>query len=377
MTTAAVRVPFVDLRAQDAPIRAEIETEIRRVIDEAAFVLGPAVGRFEQAFAAFLGVRHVVGVANGTDALYLALAGLGVGAGDEVIVPANTFVATAEAVVHTGARPVLVDADPRTCTIDPNAIRAALTPRVRAIMPVHLYGRAADLAPILEIADRHGLDVLEDAAQAQGAIYRDRRVGGWGRAAGFSFYPAKNLGAYGDAGAVVTNDDRVATTVRKLGNHGGLEKYRHDLPGHTSRLDSLQAAVLSVKLPHLDRWTRLRRETAERYDHLLADTPGIVTPAAAEAGAHVYHLYVIQVTRGSRDELQAYLATHGIETSIHYPQPLHLTPALSRLGYRRGAFPVAERLAESVLSLPMYPGLGAEQVDLVVERIREYMRAHA
>jgi dTDP-4-amino-4,6-dideoxygalactose transaminase len=202
-------------------------------------------------------------------------------------------------------------------------------------------------------------------------------VGGWGHAAGFSFYPAKNLGAYGDAGAVTTNDDQVATTVRKLGNHGGLEKYRHDLPGYTSRLDTLQAAVLSVKLPHLDAWTRMRREVAGRYDRLLADVPGIIAPAATGAGAHVYHLYVIQVTQGNRDEVRAYLAAQGIETGIHYPQPLHLTPALSRLGYRRGAFPVAERLAESVLSLPMYPGLGATQVEVVVERLRDYMRAHA
>lgn len=369
----AVKVPFVDLRRQDEAIRSTIEAEIRRVIDEAAFVQGPHVERFERSFGDFLGVKHVVGVANGTDALFLALKALGVGAGDEVIIPANTFIATAEAVIHAGARPVLVDANPRTYNIAVDRIEAALTPKAKAIIPVHLYGQPADMGPILELAERCRLYVIEDAAQAQGAEYRGRRAGAWGHVACFSFYPAKNLGAYGDAGAVVTNDDRVALAVRKLGNHGGVKKYHHDLVGCNSRLDALQAAVLSVKLGHLDRWNLMRQDSARVYDRLLADVQGIITPTVLDGVRHVYHLYVVRLTRGSRDGLRAYLDDQGVQSGIHYPHPLHLTAALSGLGYRRGEFPVAERCADTVLSLPMFPGLEVEQIQFVVEQIRNYL----
>jgi len=371
----AVKVPFVDLKRQDAAIRDEIEAAMRRVIDDAAFIQGPYVERFEHAFAGFLGARHVVGVANGTDALLLALKALGIGAGDEVIIPANTFIATAEAAMHLGARPVLVDADPRTYNIAVDRIEGALTPRTKAIIPVHLYGQPADMGPILELAARYGVFVVEDAAQAQGAEYHGRRAGTLGHVACFSFYPAKNLGAYGDAGAVVTGDDRVASAVRRLGNHGGIEKYRHDLPGYNSRLDALQAAVLTVKLGQLDRWNQMRRDSARSYDRVLGSRSGVTLPEVQDGVRHVYHLYVVRVPQRTRDGLRAHLSAQGIQTGIHYPNPLHLTPAMSDLGYRRGAFPVAEQCAETVLSLPMYPGLEPGQIEFVAEQIRIYFTA--
>jgi dTDP-4-amino-4,6-dideoxygalactose transaminase len=372
----AVMVPFVDLRAQYATIREEIEASFRRVLEDASFIQGPDVAQFEEKFASYLGAKHAVGVANGTDALLLTLKALGIGNGDEVLIPANTFVATAEAIVHAGARPILVDISPETYTIDVHQIEDRLTSRTKAIIPVHLYGQPADLGPILTIAETHGIPVIEDAAQAHGAEYGGRRVGAWGRAACFSFYPAKNLGAYGDAGAVVTNDDHVALAVRKLRDHGGVDKYRHDLVGYNSRLDTLQAAVLLVKLKHLDGWNQMRRQHARLYDELLATIPGIVTPARVEKASHVYHLYVIRVGRGHRDELQRYLHARGIHTSIHYPAPVHLTAAFADR-YPHEHHPVAERCANEILSLPMYPELERKQIHYVHEQISKYMQAYA
>jgi dTDP-4-amino-4,6-dideoxygalactose transaminase len=372
---AAVKVPFVDLRAQYATIREEVSATWEQVLDHAAFILGPEVARFEEQFADFQGVNHVVGVGNGTDALVLALRALGIGPGDDVVIPANTFAATAEAIIHAGARPVLVDVDLQTYNIDVHQIERHITSRTKAIVPVHLYGQPADLGPILAIAKDHALHVVEDAAQAHGATYRGRRVGSWGDAAVFSFYPAKNLGAYGDAGAVATNSDQVELIVRKLRDHGGTSRYQHDLVGYNSRLDTLQAGVLLVKLKHLDEWNRRRREHAQIYDTLLSAIPGIIIPAVLEEAAHVYHLYVIRVQRGRRDDLRRHLQEHGIQTGIHYPHPLHLTPSFKDLRDNETQFPVAERCAREILSLPMYPELERNQIGYVAEQILNYMTA--
>lgn len=372
-----MRVPFVDLKVQYEAIREELEREFQKVFEKTAFIMGPALAEFEEAFARYCRVKHAIGVANGTDALLLALKALGIGPGDEVITAVNTFIATAEAIVHAGATPVFVDCDPQTYNINVKQLEAKITPRTKAIIPVHLYGQPADMDPILELAKNRGLYVIEDAAQAHGATYRGRKAGSMSQIACFSFYPAKNLGAYGDAGAVVTNDDAIALTVRKLRDHGGVEKYQHDLVGYNSRLDTLQAAVLLVKLKYLDAWNRRRQENAQLYDALLAEVPGIVTPNVLEGATHVYHLYVIRVERGSRDELQRFLRERGVHTGVHYPRPLHLTPAFGYLGYRMGDFPVAERYASQILSLPMYPELTREQIEYVVECIDEYARRYA
>lgn len=377
MTTAsATRVLLVDLRAQYAKIREEIEAGVHRVLQNADFIMGSEVRSFEQEFATYLGVKHVIGVANGTDALLLSLKALAIGPGDDVIVPANTFVATAEAVIHAGAHPVFVDINSETYTIDVEQIEGRITPRTKAIIPVHLYGQPAEMRRILEIAETHRLYVIEDAAQAHGVAYRGRKVGSWGHMACFSFYPSKNLGAYGDAGAVATNDDQIALVVRKLRDHGGTEKYVHDCVGYNSRLDTLQAAVLLVKLKHLDKWNDMRRGNAQIYNELLSEVPGIVLPAALERAGHVYYLYVIRVDRGSRDGLRQYLEEQGIRTGIHYPTPVHLTPALGHLGHRNGEFPVAERCAGKILSLPMYPELERRQIEYVADHIRSYIRSY-
>jgi dTDP-4-amino-4,6-dideoxygalactose transaminase len=375
MTSVApkTRVPFVDLRAQYAAIRDEIDGALHAVIERGAFILGEEVAAFERAFASFCGAREAVGVGNGTDALVLALKAVGVRAGDEVITAANTFVATAEAIVHAGAAPVLVDAAPLTYTLDPTRLEAAITPRTRAIIPVHLYGQAADMDPLTEIAHRHGLAVIEDASQAHGAAYRGRRVGGLGDAACFSFYPSKNLGAYGDAGAVVTNDAGVALRLRRLRDHGGLTHYQHEIIGHNSRMDALQWAVLTVKLRHLEEWNRLRGEHAQLYTRLLANLPGVVTPAIGDGCTHVFHLYVIALVSGDRDALRTYLLDRGVQTGIHYPAPVHLTEAFRGLGYPIGTFPVAEQAARQIVSLPMFPELSPDAVAHVVGAISEFL----
>jgi dTDP-4-amino-4,6-dideoxygalactose transaminase len=361
-------IPFVDLQAQYRSIRSEIDEAVGRVLSNASFVLGREVAAFEEAFGSYIGARFCIGVSNGTAAIQLALTACGIGAGDEVIVPANTFFATAEAVSTAGATPVFVDADAVSYTIDVRQIEDAITPATRAIIPVHLYGQAADLDPILEIARRHNLIVIEDAAQAHGARYKGRRVGTFGQAATFSFYPGKNLGAYGEGGAVVTNDEEVARRLRLLRDHGSERKYHHEIIGYNSRLEGIQAAVLCVKLAHLERWNALRHEHAERYDALLADS-GLVLPREMNYARHVYHLYVVQAEE--RDALQADLNRAGVQTGIHYPVPIHLQPAYAFLGHAHGSFPESERQAARVLSLPMFPELTDEQIRTVAEAVHD------
>ncbi len=368
-----MHVPFVDLRVQYQALQTEIQKKFEEILASSAFILGTQVQEFEEAFANFCNVRHAIGVANGTDALILALKALGIGPGDEVITAVNTFIATAEAIVHVGATPVFVDCDPHTYNIDVTQIEAKITPRTRAIIPVHLYGQPAQMDSILEIAKKYNLYVIEDAAQAHGATYNGQRVGSMGHVACFSFYPGKNLGAYGDAGAVVTNDDEIALTVRKLRNHGGIVKYQHDLVGYNSRLDTLQAAVLLVKLKHLDEWNRQRQKNAQLYNELLSKIPRVITPNVLNGSTHVYHLYVVRIEGNVRDELQHYLKERGIQTGIHYPKPLHLTPALKYLGYQAGDFPVAERYSQEILSLPMYPELTEREITYVVQEIEKFL----
>lgn len=360
-------VPFVDLKAQYQAIKSEVDSAVARVLDSACFVLGPEVEAFEAAFAEYVGAKFCIGVNSGTAAIQLAVMACGTAAGDEVIVPANSFFATAEAVSTAGATPVFVDADPLSYTIDVTKIEAAITSRTRAIMPVHLYGQAADLDPIFRLAARYGLDVIEDAAQAHGSGYRNARVGALGRVGCFSFYPGKNLGAYGEGGAVVTNDAEVARRVRLLRDHGAQHKYRHEVIGYNFRLDALQAAVLNVKLRFLDQWNELRRAHAARYSELLASTD-FGLPREMPYARHVYHLYVVQ--HAARAVLQQHLSIVGIQTGIHYPVPIHLQTAYAALGYKAGDFPEAERQAQRVLSLPMYPELTHEQIVRVTKECR-------
>jgi dTDP-4-amino-4,6-dideoxygalactose transaminase len=360
-------VPFVDLKVQYQSIKSEVDAAIARVIENTSFILGPEAESFENAFAEYVNARFCVGLNSGTAALHLALLACGIGAGDEVIIPANTFFATAEAVSLTGATPVFVDADPLAYTIDAGRIEGAITPRTRAIIPVHLYGQPADLDPIFGIARGRNLRVIEDAAQAHGAEYKGKRVGALGDIGCFSFYPGKNLGAYGEGGAVVTNDEQLAKRVRLLRDHGSEKKYRHEIVGYNFRLEGIQAAVLDVKLKHLDRWNELRRAHAARYSDLLKDS-GLVLPAEMNYARHVYHVYVVQSE--ARDALQKSLSDGGIQTGIHYPIPIHLQPAYASMGHQRGDFPEAERQSDRVLSLPMFAELSEEQIERVTAAIR-------
>jgi len=372
------QVSFVDLTAQYTVIADEIDAAISKVLHGTDFILGQDVGPFEEEFAAFCEAEYAVGVDSGTSALELALRAYDIGPGDEVVTAANTFIATALAISYTGATPVLVDVDPQTYTMDVSELERAITPRTKAIIPVHLYGQPADMDPILEIAQRYGLVVIEDACQAHGARYKGKRVGSLGHAAAFSFYPAKNLGAYGDAGMVVTNDERVAESLRMLRNYGQREKYHHTLRGYNHRLDTLQAAVLRVKLKHLETWNAARRRHAQLYGELLAHSP-VEPPAEADYAEPVYHLYVIRVeacperSRRNRDGLRAHLRDEGIATGIHYPIPIHLQPAYRDLGYEKGSFPVTEERAEQVLSLPMYAELTPVSIEYVAEAIGEFV----
>lgn len=361
-----IHVPGVDLKAAHAEIAEEIEVGFKRVIADTAFVGGAEVTAFEREYASFCGVAHCVGVANGTDALELALRAVGVGQGDEVVVPANTFIATAEAVSRTGATVVLADIDPSTYLVDPRAMLAAVTPRTKAVVPVHLYGQLAPVEQLREGLAGAGVVVVEDAAQCQGATRFGKAAGSSGIAA-TSFYPGKNLGAYGDAGAVVSDDERWATTVRTLGGHGGLRKYEHDLIGVNSRLDGLQAVVLRTKLTRLAAWNERRRAAAARYDELLADLD-VVLPVTAEGNEHVWHLYVVRVR--NRDEVLAKLNQAGIGAAIHYPTPIHLTRAYAGLLPGAGAFPHAEKAGGEILSLPIYPQLTAQAQEQVVDALR-------
>jgi len=366
LVTVLMKVPFVDLKAQYGSIKAEVDTAIARVLDNTSFILGREVEAFEAAFAEYTGARFCVGVNSGTAAIQLAVTACGLKTGDEVIVPANTFFATAEGVSTAGATPVFVDSDAISYNLDVSKLEAAITARTRAVMPVHLYGQAADMDAIFEIANRHNLIVIEDAAQAHGSLYKGRRAGALGRAGCFSFYPGKNLGAYGEGGAVVTNDAEVARRVRLLRDHGSERKYHHEIIGYNFRLEGIQGAVLSVKLRYLERWNDLRREHAALYKEILRES-GLVLPREMPYARHVYHLYVVQSER--RDALQQMLLDLAVQTGIHYPIPIHLQPAYASLGYRRGNFPEAERQAERVLSLPMFPELTNEQIEWVAEAI--------
>ena len=368
------QVPMVDLKAQYDRIRDEVEEALAGVLESAAFVGGQDCARFEEEFAAWCGARAACGVANGTDALTLSLRAHGVGPGDEVVTVANTFIGTGEAILLNGARPVFVDVDPVTYTMDPERLEAAITPRTKLIIPVHLYGHPADMRAILEIAGRHALPVLEDAAQAHGAEVDGRRVGALGHAACFSFYPAKNLGAYGDAGMVVSDDADFVARVRRLGNHGaGAHKYDNVVLGTNSRLDSLQAAVLRVKLRHLDQWNRERRERAEAYAAALAGLPGVVLPRERRGARSAWHLYTIRIA--DRAGLQARLRSRGIATAIHYPRPIHLQPALAGAGGREGDLPVSEQLCREVLALPLYPELPLEALRRIAATVEEFVCA--
>jgi dTDP-4-amino-4,6-dideoxygalactose transaminase len=364
-------VPMVDLRAQYERIRPEVDAAIARVLESTQFIKGEECALFEKEFAAYCGVAQACGVANGTDALILAMRAYGVGTGDEVITVANTFIATGEAILLNGARPVFVDVDEDTFTLDPAALERAITPRTRLIVPVHLYGHPADMKPILEIADRHGLPVLEDAAQAHGAEIDGRRAGTLGHAACFSFYPGKNLGAYGDAGMVTSNDAQYLARVRQIANHGGgSNKYDNVVLGTNSRLDTLQAAVLRVKLRHLDAWNRERRERVEAYTKALAGVPGLRSPRERSGARSAWHLYTIRTRE--RDELQAHLKAQGIATAVHYPRPIHLQPAMSAAGGRSGDLPVSEALCREVLALPLFPELSLSAVDRIAGEVRAH-----
>jgi dTDP-4-amino-4,6-dideoxygalactose transaminase len=362
-------IPLVDLKAQYAAIKPEIDAAMQRVVDNTQFILGKEVSEFEKNFAAFCRASHCVGTDSGTAALHLALLICDVKPGDEVITTTHTFVATAEVISLIGARPVLVDIDPRTYNIDPNAIEHAITPRTRAIIPVHLYGQPAEMDAILDLARKHNLRVIEDAAQAHGAEYRGRRAGSLGDVACFSFYPGKNLGAYGDAGALVTNDADLAARARMLRDHGRRDKYEHLIVGYGYRLDALQAAILGAKLPHLDAWNARRRELADCYTELLSNGD-LELPYCPPHITSVYHIYCIR--HKNRDGLQKHLKARGIETGIHYPIPLHLQPVYQNLGYQRGDFPHTEKAAGEILSLPMYPELTDAQVEMIVEAVKEF-----
>jgi len=363
-----MKVPFLDLRAQHEPIRAELLAAINEVIDSSAFAGGPFVARFEEDFAAFCQTAHAVGVGNGTDALWLALLARGIGPGDEVITVPNSFLATAEAISYCGATPVFVDVDEQTYTLDPALLEAAITPRTKAVIPVHLYGQMADMDPIMEIAGRHGLFVLEDACQAHGAEYKGRRAGSIGHAAAFSMYPGKNLGALGEAGAVTTNDPDLAERVKCLREHGQSKKYHHSHIGWNARMDGIQGAALRIKLRSLAKGNAARRAHAQRYSRLLAGVAGVITPVVAPGRTPVFHLYVVRVAE--RDRILATLGQRGISCGIHYPKPIHLQAAYAHLGLGPGSFPVAEDQAEELLSLPMFPELTVDQVDAVVEQFK-------
>ena len=369
-------IPLVDLKAQYRAIQPEIDAAIQRILDSTSFIMGPDVTAFEEAFAQFCGVNHCIGISSGTASLELTLRAFDIGPGNEVITVAHTFIATAEAISAVGAIPVFVDIDPHTYTMDPEQLLAAITPATRAIMPVHIYGQPADMTQINAIAKAHQLVVIEDAAQAHGATWQGRMAGNLADAACFSFYPGKNLGAYGDAGAVTTNNDQVAAQIRSLRNHGRQSKYVHDQKGFGERLDTLQAAVLSTKLTYLDEWTASRRRLAGRYNELLQDCE-LVLPHVAEDATPAWHLYVVRTHTHTdlRDQLLSTLKEQGIGAGIHYPLPLHLQPAYADLGHQKGAFPVTELVADTCLSLPLYPEMTDAQQDRVVEAVQRFMES--
>lgn len=373
-----MHVPFLDLKAQYQQIKSEINLAINEVLESASFILGKPVLEFEEEFAKKHQVKHCIGLSSGTDGNHISLWALGIGPGDEVILPANTFIATAWGVTLCGAKPVFVDCHPESYNIDPNEVEKVITSKTKAIVAVHLYGQPADMDPLKEIAQKYNLYLVEDSAQSHLAEYKGKKVGGLGISAVFSFYPGKNLGAYGEAGAITTNDDELAEKFRMIRDHGSVRKYIHVMLGHNYRMESIQGAVLKVKLKYLEIWTEKRRQVAKKYKELLCDLEQITLPTEMEYAKHVYHLFVIKVNakpenrQEIRDKLREYLNENGIGTGLHYPIPLHLQPCFKELGYKKGDFPVSEQLAESGLSLPMYPELTDEQIEYVASKIKEF-----
>lgn len=368
MPNSAIKVPYLDLKAQYRSIKPEIDAAIARVLESSQFVLGAEVAEFEKEFAAYCGTSESIALNSGTSALHLALLAAGVGPGDEVITVPFTFVASVAAILYAGARPVLVDIEPRSFNMDPNAIQGAITPRTRAILPVHLYGQSADMDPIMEIAKRHRLIVIEDAAQAHGAKYKGRSVGSIGDIGCFSFYPTKNLGAYGEGGAITTNNSEYAQKIRMLRDWGQDRKYHHVLRAFNYRMEGLQGAILRVKLRHLESWTDARRAIAARYNQLLAGTD-IERPTEMPGARHVYHLYTVRSDH--RDSLRTTLDADGIQTAVHYSIPAHLQPAYADLGYGKGSLPQSETAADRVLSLPIYPELSEQSVEEVATAVKK------
>jgi len=370
-----MKVPFLDLKAHHAPLTEEFDRAIREVIESSAFAGGPFVERFEEEFASFCGSSYAIGVGSGTDALWLALLALGIGEGDEVITVPNTFIATAEAITYCKARPVFVDVDPDTFTMNPAELEKSLTKKTKAIIPVHLFGQPADMDPILEFARANGLFVVEDAAQAHGAQYKGQKAGTMGDAGCFSFYPGKNLGAFGEAGAVVTNDPELRKQIQMLRDHGQSRKYYHSTMGWNCRMDGIQAAILSIKLSHLDKANSLRRKHALEYNQAFAGIDEVLTPFEAKYARHVYHVYAVRVQE--RDAVLRHLQEKGVGCSVHYPVPVHLQEAGRNLGYTKGAFPIAEKLADEFLSLPMFPELTEEQIEYVGRCVSETVGVEA
>jgi dTDP-4-amino-4,6-dideoxygalactose transaminase len=367
-----MQVPFLDLRVQHEPLMPELVAAFRQVTETSAFAGGPFVARFEAEFAAFCQTRHALGVGSGTDALWLSLLALGVGQGDEVITVPNSFMATAEAISLCGARPVFVDIDERNYTMDPARLEGAITLRTQAIVPVHIFGQMADMDPILRIARRHGTPVVEDACQAHGAEYKGRKAGSLGVAGCFSFYPGKNLGAFGEAGAITTDDPDLRSRVQTLRDHGQARKHLHSAIGWNARMDGIQAAVLSLKLGRLAAANAARRAHARLYDQLLADEPGIIRPTVAAQNVHAFHIYAVRVP--DRDGVLKRMAARGVKCAVHYPVPIHLQKAYGFLGLKPGSFPLAERCAREFLSLPMYPELQPEQIEFVATNLKDCLR---
>jgi len=365
-----MNIPLSDLKSQYKSIKNEIDQKIAEVLENSEFILGGNVEKFEEEFANFCGVKYGVGVGNGTDALYLALRACGIKEGDEVITVPNTFIATVEAITLNGAKPVFVDIDPETQNMDAEKMRAAITAKTKAVIPVHLFGQPVEMDSILKIAKERNLFVIEDVAQAHGAKYNGKAAGSMGAAGCFSFFPAKNLGAYGDGGMIVTDDENLAKRLSMMRNHGRLEKYTHEFEGKNSRLDEIQAAVLRVKLKYLDKWNEARRQNALAYDNLLKDVKGVKIPQNIKGAVPVYYFYVIRAEK--RDELQKALKEKGISTGIHYPIPLHLQPAYQYLGHKKGDFPETEKAADEILSLPICPELAKEQIEYIAREIKNF-----
>jgi dTDP-4-amino-4,6-dideoxygalactose transaminase len=374
ITTKTQDIPLVDLKAQYATIRDEVRQAIDEVLDSMQLTIGPNVKAFDKEWADYCGTKHAIGVGSGTDALQLAIRACGISSGDEVITVSFTFFATVEAILYANARPILVDIDPKSMLIDLAAVSAAITPRTKAIIPVHLYGRTVDIKPLRQLAQEKGIAIIEDAAQAHGALLDDgKKAGTGGRVGCYSFYCSKNLGAYGEAGSIVTNDDKLADDLRALREHGQSTRYYHPVVGYNARLDEIQAAILRIKLRRLDAWNARRREIAKQYEGHLKDS-GVVTPEIPGGGRHVFYAYAIRVPDGKRDALRAHLAERGIGTQIHYPVPIHLQEASQFLGYRKGDLPETEKLADEQLSIPIYAEMTDAMVDRVASEIRAFMR---